>query len=190
MKRHVFTVWMFVSAVALVASAGTLHGKVASPGQNTVVYVGPVAGKTFPANPVPFQIDQQGSKFEPHLLVIQQGSSVVFKNDDNMMHNVRWPSVNNDPRMGHNLGTWSQGDTRTYQFDHPGVLLLQCSIHPDMAGYIVVVPTPYYAQATTGGDYTIRSVPDGHYTVNVWREGKKQPETKQITVAGDTTLDF
>lgn len=190
MKPQILILAVCVIGVALTANAGTLHGKVASPGQNTVVYIGPIAGKTFPASPVPFQIDQQGSKFEPHLLVVQQGSSVVFKNDDNLSHNVRWPSVNNDTRMGHNLGTWSQGDSRTYQFEHPGVLLLQCSLHPDMAGYIVVVPTPYYAQATTGGDYTIRNVPDGHYTINVWREGKRTMETKQVTVAGDTSLDF
>jgi plastocyanin len=190
MKRQVLLVLVLVIGAALGASAGTLRGKVAAPGQSTVVYVGPVTGKTFPASTVPFQIDQQGSKFEPHLLVVQQGSSVVFKNDDNMMHNVRWPSVNNDLRMGHNLGTWSQGDSRTYQFEHPGVLQLLCSIHPDMEGYIVVVPTPYYAQATTAGDYTIRNIPDGHYTINVWREGKKGMETKQITVAGDTSLDF
>jgi plastocyanin len=189
MKRQVLITLLFVVTFALAASAGTLRGKVASPGQNTVVYVGPIAGKTFAASTVPFQIDQQASKFEPHLLVVQQGSSVTFKNDDNMAHNVRWPNVSGDPRMGHNLGTWSQGDSRTYQFEHPGVLQLQCSIHPDMSGYIVVVPTPFYAQATTGGDYTIRNVPDGHYTVNVWREGKKI-ETKQVTVAGDTSLDF
>jgi plastocyanin len=190
MKRQVLIVLVFVLGVGLAASAGTLRGKVSSPGQSTVVYVGPIAGKTFPANTVPFQVDQQSSKFEPHVMVVQQGSSVVFKNDDNMMHNVRWPSVNNDARMGHNLGTWAQGDTRTYQFDHAGVLELQCSIHPDMDGYIVVVPTPYYAQATTAGDYTIRNIPDGHYTISVWREGKKVLETKQITVAGDTSLDF
>jgi len=189
MKRQLVMSLILVVSFAMAASAGTLRGKVSSPGQNTVVYVGPIAGKTFPASTVPFQIDQQASKFEPHLLVVQQGSSVVFKNNDNMAHNVRWPSINNDSRLGHNLGTWSQGDSRTFQFDHPGVLLLQCSIHPDMAGYIVVVPTPYYAQATTGGDYTIRNIPDGHYTINVWREGKKV-ETKQVTVAGDTSQDF
>jgi plastocyanin len=189
MNRQALIGLLLLVGMAVSASAGTLHGKVAAPGQNTVVYVGQIAGKAFPASTVPFQIDQQGSKFEPHLLIVQLGSSVVFKNDDNMMHNVRWPNVSGDPRMGHNLGTWSQGDSRTYQFEHPGVLLLQCSIHPDMAGYVVVVPTPYYAQATTGGDYTIRNVPDGHYTINVWREGKKL-ETKQVTVAGETSLDF
>jgi len=188
MKREVL-IAMMVAGMAVGASAGTLRGKVANPGKSTVVYVGAVAGKTFPASTVPFQIDQQGSKFEPHVLIVQQGSSVVFKNNDNMAHNVRWPNVGGDARMAHNLGTWSQGDSRTFQFDHPGVLELQCSIHPDMSGYIVVVPTPYYAQATNSGDYTIRNLPDGHYTVNVWREGKKL-ETKQVTVAGDASLDF
>lgn len=190
MKQQVLIALMFVLNFSLTAAAGTMHGKVSAPGKNTVVFIGPIAGKTFPASTVPFQIDQQGSKFEPYVLVIPQGSSVVFKNDDNMMHNVRWPSINGDPRLGHNLGTWGQGDTRSYKFEHAGVLQLQCSIHPDMSGYIVIVPTPYYAQATTSGEYTIRNIPDGNYTVNVWREGKKQLETKQVTVTGDTSFDF
>ena len=189
MKRQVLIVLAIVTSIVMSASAGTLRGKVSSPGQNSVVYVGAIAGKTFPASTVPFQVDQQASKFEPHVLVVPQGSSVVFKNHDNMSHNVRWPNISSDNRMAHNLGTWGQNDTRTFQFDHPGVVPLQCSIHPDMAGYIIVVPTPYYAQVTTSGDYTIRNIPDGKYTVNVWREGKKI-ETKQVTVAGDSSQDF
>ncbi len=190
MKHQILLTLVFMLGFTLSGSAATLHGKVSAPGQNTVVYIGAIAGQTFPASTVPFQVDQQGSKFEPHVSVVPQGSSVVFKNHDNMMHNVRWASVSGDPRMAHNLGTWGQDDTRSYKFEHPGVVELQCSIHPDMDGYIIVVPTPYYTQATTSGEYTIRNVPDGHYTVNVWREGKKKIETKQVTVSGDTRLDF
>jgi hypothetical protein len=58
-----------------------------------------------------------------------------------------------------------------------------------MSGFIVVSPTPYYAEADASGAFKIDNVPDGSYKVTGWREGMK-PQSKPVTITGAATLDF
>jgi plastocyanin len=187
--RNILAGLILVVVVAAAASAGTLKGKVSSMTKSGVVYVDRIAGKNFPATSLPYEIDQHGQSFSPRVLVVPQGATVVFKNSDTVAHNVHWPSISGDKRLAHNVGTWASGDDRKFRFDQPGIVPLLCNMHAEMTGYIIVVPTPYYAYATPAGDYTILDVPDGHYSVTVWREGKPA-QTRQVTVAGNTSLDF
>jgi plastocyanin len=181
---------LLVSALTLVAFqasfAGSIKGKVA-PGKS-VVYLeaaAPVAATTDKAP----TMDQKGLRFEPHVMVIQVGTTVEFLNSDKVQHNVFWPSISGDKKKTHNMGTWPQGQKKAFKFSDPGVVTLLCNVHPEMAGYIIVSPTPYFAETDADGAYTIANVPDGQYTVNAWHEGKKlQP--KKITVTGDTSADF
>src|SRR5437879_12065620 len=166
-KRNVFLVLILVTVVTAGAYAGTLKGKVSSMTKSGVVYVDRIAGKTFPATTVPYQIDQHGQSFEPRVLVIPQGATVVFKNSDTVAHNVRWQAISGDTSLAHNLGTWASGDNRKFRFDQPGVVPLLCNMHAKVTGYIMVVRTPYYAYATTASRYTIRDSPDRPYRVTV-----------------------
>jgi plastocyanin len=183
MTRKLAVVILLVTAFSLAASAGNISGKV-SPG-NSVVYVDTIPGKTFPAPAQHPVMDQKGLLFQPHVLVVEQGTTVDFLNSDNVQHNVFWPSMSGDKKLGHNLGTWPKGDKRSFKFDHPGVAPLLCNVHPEMSGYIVVSPTPYFAQADSSGNYTIKNVPDGSYTLVAWHEGMKEKKTP-VKVTGDT----
>jgi hypothetical protein len=58
-----------------------------------------------------------------------------------------------------------------------------------MSAYIVVSPTPYFAQSDASGNYKIDNVPDGKYTVTAWHEGSKQ-QSKPVDVAGTGKADF
>ena len=58
-----------------------------------MVYVDTIPGKTFPAPTQQPVVEQKGLMFKPHLLVVQQGTTVEFENDDSVQHNVFWPSV-------------------------------------------------------------------------------------------------
>ncbi|MDE3104790.1 MAG: carboxypeptidase regulatory-like domain-containing protein, partial [Acidobacteriota bacterium] len=135
-------------------------------------------------------MNQKGLMFEPHILAVQQGATVEFLNSDSVAHNVFWQSVGGNKKLGHNMGTWPTGEKRDFKFDQPGAIPLLCNVHPDMAGYIVVSPTPYFATTDKTGEYKIANVPDGTYTVTVWNEGVKQPHSASVTVAGDTKADL
>ena len=188
MKRTlVFAIGVFV-ALSLIAQAGTVSGKVSGVSGESVVYL-EVPGKTFPAPAEHPVMDQKGLMFQPHIMVVQTGTSVDFLNSDSVAHNVFWTSVGGNKKLTHNLGTWPKGEKRAFKFDNPGAVPLLCNVHPEMAGYIVVVPSPYHAISDKSGSFKIENVPDGSYTATAWHEGAKA-QSKPVTVSGDTKADF
>lgn len=189
MYRNFAVILAVVLTLSLAASAGTITGKVSGVNGESVIYVDTIQGKTFPAPSEKPVMDQKGLMFQPHLMVLQQGTTVEFLNSDKVAHNVFWTSVSGNKKLGHNLGTWPQGEKRAFKFDNPGSIALLCNVHPEMSGYIVVVPTPYYATSDKSGNYKIENVPDGSYTVTAWHEGGK-PQSKPVSVSGDTKADF
>jgi len=150
-----------------------------------------IAGKTFPVPAEHPVIDQKGLLFQPHITVVLVGTTVDFLNSDKVAHNVFWPSVMQGGKKlpGKNLGTWPQGEKRPFKFDQAGAAALLCNVHPEMSGYVVVSPTPYYAITDKSGNYKIENVPDGQYNVIAWHEGAKS-QTKATAVAGDAKADF
>lgn len=187
MVRATVLLSCFVIALGAAGVAGTIQGKT-TPG-NSVVYVDAIPGKTFPAPTQEPVLSQRGLAFNPHLLVVQEGTTVQFQNDDNVQHNVFWPSVGGNKKSAHNMGTWPTGEKRPFKFTQPGVVPLLCNVHPEMSGYVVVSPTPYFAQTDAAGNYKIDNVPDGKYTVTAWHEGSKQ-QSKPVTVSGNGSADF
>jgi len=188
MKKSIGIV-VLVAGLSVAAWAGEIEGKVTGMKGKSVVYVEAIAGKTFPAPKDHPVIDQKGLVFAPHIVVVQQGTTVDFLNSDNVAHNVFWSQVGSDKKAGHNLGTWPKGEKRSFTFDKPGVVPLLCNVHPDMAGYLIVSPTPYFAETDDAGNYKIKDVPDGSYTLTVWHEGAKA-QSKPVTVAGGGKADF
>lgn len=182
-----------IATLALSASAfaGTISGKVSGVNGESVVYVDTIQGKTFPAPAEHPVIDQKGLLFQPHILVVLAGTTVDFLNSDKVAHNVFWPSIQQGGKKlpGKNLGTWPQGEKRSFKFDQPGAAALLCNVHPEMGGYVVVSPTPYYATTDKSGNYKIENVPDGQYNVVAWHEGAKN-QSKPVAVAGDAKADF
>jgi len=189
MKRNLIVAVAVIAMFSLAASAGTISGKVSGVTGESVVYVEAIAGKTFPAPTEKPVIDQKGLMFTPHIVAVQVGTTVEFLNSDKVAHNVFWTSVGGNKKLTHNLGTWPLGEKRAFKFDNPGAVPLLCNVHPEMGGYIIVAPTPYFAVTDKSGAYKIDNVPDGSYTVTAWHEGAKN-SSKPVTVAGSGTADF
>jgi plastocyanin len=180
---------LLVSALDLTAWAGDIEGKVTGMKGKSVVYLDTIAGKTFPAPKDHPLMDQKGLMFAPHILVVQQGTTVEFLNSDTVQHNAFWTAINGDKKAGHNLGTWPKGEKRPFTFAKPGVVPVLCNVHPEMAGYIIVSPTPYFAETDDNGNFKIKDVPDGSYTVTAWHEGAKN-QSKPVMVSGGGKADF
>ena len=189
MKHTLITLAAVIAMFSVAASAGSISGKVSGVTGESVVYVEAIAGKTFPAPTEKPLIDQKGLMFTPHIVAVEQGTTVEFLNSDKVAHNVFWISVGGNKKLGHNLGTWPQGEKRSFKFDNPGAVPLLCNVHPEMGGYIVVSPTPYFVVTDKSGSYKIDNVPDGSYSVTAWHEGAKN-SSKPVTVAGEGKADF
>jgi plastocyanin len=184
-----FTFVFLPMAVCMTAHAGDISGKVTAGKGVSVVYMEAVPGKTFPAPAKPLQMDQKSLLFQPHLLVAPVGSTVEFLNSDKVAHNIFWPAISGNKKLTHNLGTWPTGEKRPFKFETPGIVPLLCNVHPEMSGYIIVTPTPFFAETDASGSFKIANVPDGSYTVTAWHEGFKT-QSKPVTAAGQATVDF
>ena len=178
-----------VTGLLTSAWAGDIEGKISGMNGKSVVYVDTIAGKAFPAPKDHPVINQKGLMFSPHVVVVQQGTTVDFLNSDTVAHNVFWPSIGGDKKLTKNLGTWPKGEKRSFTVDKAGVVPLLCNVHPDMMGYLIVSPTPYFAETDDSGNYKIKDVPDGSYKLVVWHEGAKN-QSKPVTVAGAGKADF
>lgn len=189
MKLRACVLVTMVAASSIVALAGDIEGKVAGMKGKSVVYVDAIAGKTFPAPKDRPIMDQKGLMFSPHIMAIQQGTTVEFLNSDTVQHNAFWTAIGGDKKAGHNLGTWPKGEKRPFTFAKAGVVPVLCNVHPEMTGYVIVSATPYFAETDDSGNYKIKDVPDGSYTVVAWHEGAKN-QSKPVTVSGAGKADF
>jgi plastocyanin len=192
MRNTMQAVWgvTFLALTLSLASsgfAGEIKGKVTAQGmrssENIAVYVDAISGKTFAAPAKPALADQKHMTFVPHVLVVLKGTSVEFLNSDPVGHNVYWPSISGNKKLARNMGTWPQGQKKSFTFNDLGVASLLCNVHPEMSGYVVVVPTPYFAVTDKEGNFEIKDVPDGSYTLKTWSEEGK-PATQPVSVAG------
>jgi len=188
--RAVSFAFMVLVVFARSSQAGDIKGKVAVQGiksaENIAVYVDAIPGKDFPTPTQSVVVDQKNLKFTPHVVVVLKGTTIDFLNSDPVGHNVYWSSIGGNKKLAHNLGTWPQGQKKSFQFNDLGAAALLCNVHPEMSGYVIVVPTPYYAVTDKEGNFEIKGVPAGTYTLKTWSEEGK-PVTQSVTLTGETT---
>jgi plastocyanin len=174
-------------ALVSVVKANEIKGRVSVQGlksaENIAVYIDVIPDKKFDAPKDPVVIDQRKMAFVPHVVAVQQGTTVEFLNSDPVGHNVYWPSISGNKKLAHNLGTWPKGEKKPFQFNDLGVASLLCNVHPEMSGYVVVTPTPYFAVTDKDGNFAIKNVPAGKYTLKTWSEDGK-PTTQAVDVSG------
>src|SRR5580692_4617953 len=162
-----------------VSVSGTVSGGGAQGPGGAVIWLKRANGET--PHPTPAHgktITQRGKAFVPRVLVVPVGSKVAFRNDDAVFHNIFSLTKPND----FDTGLYKQGETYTQTFHHPGAVQLLCNIHASMLGFVVVVDTPYYAQAEASGAFNIKGVPPGEYEVSVWHEAAVKPTIERLTV--------
>ncbi|HEY6888965.1 MAG TPA: plastocyanin/azurin family copper-binding protein [Solirubrobacter sp.] len=173
-----------IAAAPALGEGGTIKGKVdATPPkylEDTVVYLKEVPG-TYPKKTHAY--DQKGMRFIPHVMTVTVGDTVDFLNGDNLVHNVY--SSDNE---GYNLGSFKQGEKRTYTFEKQGVYGQLCSIHPEMQGYIFVGQNPYASAVDKQGAFEIKNVPAGSYKLAVWNSHLKAAD-KPVTVAAGKVVE-
>jgi plastocyanin len=176
---------------ASLAQAGEVKGKVSAPGlksaENIAVYIDAIPGKKFNSPVEHATVDQRNQIFTPHTVVILRGTTVDFLNSDHVAHNVYWPSVGSNKALRHSLTIVSPGQKKSFQFDNLGTAQILCNLHIEMLGYVVVVPTPYFALTGNDGTFTIKDVPPGTYTLKTWSEDGK-PTTQAVTLTDATAI--
>lgn len=190
----------FIAAAALLSgyaaplfadATGTVKGVVKNPWTKryeALVYIDKVEGKTFPPPREKVFMSQKNLVFKPHVLPVVKGTTVDFTNDDTTIHNVFAPPGS---AKQFNLGTYGVGVTKTVTFDALGEVPLLCNVHAEMAGFIIVLQNPYFAMTDKAGNFEIKGVPPGSYTLKVWHEKLREASQKVTVEAGKpVTVDI
>lgn len=107
------------------------------------------------------QVDKQ---FSPQVSVVPVGTAVDFPNRDKVRHHV----YSFSPTKIFELKLYAGTPSNPVTFDRPGVAVLGCNIHDNMAAWVLVVETPYYSRTPASGKVTLDDVPVGSYRLRVW----------------------
>jgi plastocyanin len=117
-----------VTVAGLVALlGGALIGAASSPG----VLAGEPMVKTAVA---PATVQMKDLQFQPAILTVTAGTTVIWTNDDSSPHTVT------DKARGFRSAALDSKETFSYTFAKPGEFTYFCTIHPMMVGKIIVKP--------------------------------------------------
>ena len=98
--------------------------------------------------------------------MIQAGAKVSFPNLDPIFHNV----FSLSGAKTFDLGNYPKGDTRMVIFPEPGIVYVNCHLHPNMTATIVVDAKQWNTKADRDGHFVLPDVPPGKYTVVAWHK--------------------
>lgn len=154
---------------------------------NVFVYVKsgpPAAMQAAPTSTAPSVLDQVGCRYVPHVLGVQRGGSVEFRNSDPAMHNVHtMPTNPGNSAIDITMGP--RGAAQTRQMDEPeNMIPVRCNNHPWMNAFLNVAPTPFFAVTGPDGKFDLKGLPPGQYVLAAVQE-KLGEKTVDVTVTAD-----
>ncbi|MEY4561056.1 MAG: hypothetical protein RLZZ618_333 [Pseudomonadota bacterium] len=174
---------------ALCSSAGaaavsvTVTDTAGKPQSDVVVTIEPTGGARLVVKPMAgASVAQVKRQFVPALTVVTVGTPVSFPNNDSVRHHV----YSFSPTKTFELKLYSGVPQAPVVFDKPGVAVVGCNIHDQMAAWIVVVDTPYHGITSASGELRLDNVPAGKYELRTWHKGLAAGHTslsQPLTVA-------
>lgn len=126
----------------------------------------PPAAANAEALPPTIAMDQKDCAFAPRVVVVPAGGKIDFLNSDRLLHNLHATPTANPPFNR----TQPKGRTITISFSHPEIIRVTCDLHSWMRGWVVVAEHPFYSITDGAGDFALRGLPPGRYTLKAWQE--------------------
>jgi len=137
------------------------------------------------------ELDNNKCQFVPHVALVRTGQTLVLKNSDPVGHNSKLDFFLNTPQnpiipangefpiKGADL---SKPEKRATQ--------VSCSIHPWMSAWVLVQDHPYMGVSDDDGVVTIKNLPAGKHSFQLWQEavGNVNPTGKVKAIKGKAEI--
>ncbi|MFN7938132.1 MAG: carboxypeptidase regulatory-like domain-containing protein [Bryobacteraceae bacterium] len=159
--------------------------------KNAFVYIkSGLAAKEYPTPSAGVKLDQKGCVYAPHVIGVMVNQPVEISNSDDTNHNIHpMPKINRE----WNESQPPKGDlkVKTFPKEELPPILFKCNIHPWMRAWVGVSSHPFFAVTGEDGSFTIKDVPAGEYTLEVWQERYGVQEMKiKVEPKAAVTADF
>jgi len=113
-------------------------------------------------------LDQKGCRYTPHVFGLRVGQPLEIVNSDATMHNVHaMPTVNREFNFSQHVPGMKERKTFTAR---EVMVRFKCDVHGWMSAYAGVLDHPYFAVTANGGQFQLKGLPAGTYTVEAWHE--------------------
>lgn len=112
----------------------------------------------------------KSQRFEPRLLALAAGDTLVFRNEDRVYHGLFSVS----PQNKFELGKLAPGQRDRLTFTKPGQVQVRCDIHPEESATVFVLPNRAYTRPSASGEWRLAGLPEGSYVVRAWAPGLRE----------------
>jgi plastocyanin len=139
--------------------------------QVAIVYLeGTFAGPS--GSNAPLIVEQKSYQFNPAIVALKKGTTVVFPNQDDDYHHV----FSYSKAKEFDLGRYRNDEKTqpTVVFDKLGLVKIGCEIHDHMRAFVLVLDTPHFVKTETNGAYrlVIKEPIEGKYLLKAWIDEK------------------
>lgn len=142
----------------------TVTDAAGKPLADAVVWIESAAARAAARPLAGVEVVQKGKAFVPEVTVVSTGTAVDFPNRDTVRHHVYSLS----PAKRFDLKLYVGTPEKPVVFDRAGVAVLGCNIHDNMAAWIVIVDSVWFARTDAQGRARLPEVPSGRHQLHAW----------------------
>ncbi len=153
--------------------------------KNVVVYLEDIkAGKALPKGSV--SVTNRKCAFVPHVGIGFKGNTFIALNDDPFFHTFHIATSINGKQL-YSIGLHEKGLKVSKTLPKTGLMEITCHVHSWMHAYVYIFDHPYAALTNENGEFLIKDIPPGVYTIEAWHEALGKVEMKDIKVESGET---
>ena len=155
--------------------------------QNVIVFVSEGLGdRTFDSPTQPVTMEQKGCMYAPHVVTLRANEELDIVNNDATTHNIHpVPANNREWNKAQPPGTRVDATFAREEIAIP----MKCNIHPWMRSYIAVFKHPFFAVTDQAGNFALKNLPPGDYTIEAWHE-KLGKSAQKLSVGPGATKEL
>jgi len=156
---------------------------------NVVVSLDSVkGGKSLDSLGTEFVLDQKVCAYNPHILIVPVNRQIKILNSDGILHNIHTYCKLNPPL---NIAQPRFKNKLKLTFEKPEKVQVRCDVHGWMSAWFIVAEHAYYTVTDSAGRFSLRGVPPGTYTLNIWQELLGEKSVQLTVKAGEESeLNF